>query len=177
MDAAEQNMNISMKELEGAETFLKDAEKRWEVIDDDSADEPQNKKRRKVSLPAEEASDRPLTKHGCVLVEGCGLPEANGTYEYEPPDDGSSLAYLKKGKWNGKDATFKIIQTFGMWLAWCIRVNVDGDIIILYRRKCEGNEGNEHPPRDDWKVMQGSMPGGYRCEGESPAPKLTYLQK
>ena len=100
MDVALSQLDGSEKEVEEAETFLKEAEKRWEVIDVDSAAKSQenesNYKRRKISFSeAARVNDGdPTNKQPAAVIaaikyertEGCDV--SMNTQCNKPPQEG-----------------------------------------------------------------------------------------
>mmetsp|Transcript_36000 Transcript_36000/g.75798 ORF Transcript_36000/g.75798 Transcript_36000/m.75798 type:complete len:286 (+) Transcript_36000:433-1290(+) len=97
-----------------------------------------------------------------ILVEGCGIPEVNGTYTRTGPK-----RYSKKGHWNGAPTKFKIVST-SQGKMWFIESSGDSNYEMLYKtKKRQGGYTEELPPKnsDDW------------CIGEyNPPPQLKWLQ-
>jgi hypothetical protein len=49
-----------------------------------------------------------------IKVEGCGIPEINGTYKQCGMNQGKSK-FSQKGRWDGRDAEFKIYCGASYW--------------------------------------------------------------
>lgn len=111
-----------------------------------------------------------------IIVEGCGMPEINGTYArnetsqrglVHSADDRGASVFSKKGEWKGEEVDFVIYRTSSdWWWQWCISIGYD---ILLYKTK--DNTYAPHmppPPLHGWEVM-GS--------GVDPAPTIKYKRQ
>jgi len=94
-----------------------------------------------------------------AVVEGCGLPEVNGTYIKR--SDGAPV-YEKSGQWNGEKCTFQIIRS---WTFWGISVfGKKTPHRPLYY--CQPAGKSETPPENGWYALRG---------GVLPAPSVRTL--
>ena len=167
LDAAKRNRKSSVEELQKAEGFLKEAEKRWEVIEIDAAstDVPKNdggsKKKRKVS-PSPSGANNGVNSGAAsadssatsvstndVCVSGSEIAEVNGTYSYT-----SEGWYKKKGRWRGAETTFYIREKGGTRNAWYVDVDVEHEYTRqkLYAH-WSGFRLTWQPPESGWHQM------------------------
>ncbi|KAL9187538.1 hypothetical protein ACHAXT_001641 [Thalassiosira profunda] len=151
----------SKKEAAEAEKSLKEAEERWKVYDvDDSEDEDveegsSNKKQKKSDEVKE------------IVVEGCGIPGANGTYKQAArvQELGLGVSYFRDGQWKGKESRFCIYRKQGSRV-WFLGVgHLGGNGKRLYYNG-GGGKGAHLPPNTGWKI--------YVLNGKSPAPELKW---
>jgi len=173
MDSAKALLDTTEKEFNEAQTALDEAEKRWEVIDIDDDDDtnPPKKdssrnKRRKVS-PAPGSSsdntnmkvkpDRGYNSRGplSVTVEGCRLPEINGTYNQRKTHKQSASDYLHNGalmyqrqgvEWKGSKVCF-VFYRFENRKTWGIGAT-GGTASIL---QADHNSTSLTPPENGWR--------------------------
>ena len=90
------------------------------------------------------------------VVEGCGLPEVNGTYKKV-----GISRYNKRGQLDGKNCTFRITRSyFESWFIFVLRAKKDA----LYYCRAAGN--SETPPENGWSAHGG---------GVLPAPSVRTL--
>lgn len=114
-----------------------------------------------VDVPGDAAATR--ASHGddsgglaVAVVEGCGLPEVNGTYKKV-----GISRYNKRGQLDGKNCTFRITRSyFGSWFMFVLRAKKDA----LYYCRAAGN--SETPPENGWSAHGG---------GVLPAPSVRTL--
>jgi len=111
-----------------------------------------------VDVPGDTAATR--ASHGndsgglvVAVVEGCGLPEVNGTY-YEKGGISSYTTYRKSGQWDGKNCTFTITRPYtGVW-----GISVFGKRTpyrTLYH--CYPSGKSETPPENGWSARDGGV--------------------
>ena len=93
-----------------------------------------------------------------AVVEGCGLPEVNGTYYKK----GGISDYRKSGQWNGKNCTFTITRPY-TWAVWGI--NVLGEKNAANRYLYCTDVKSETPPENGWYARE-------RDGGVLPAPSV-----
>jgi len=103
-----------------------------------------------------------------MVVEGCGLTEANGEFQRVEGATCNDLPmYSKKGQWEGSTADFVMCcYLSGLWYIgiWPIGMPMDECGIFsdsLYRSPCN-DDGSGIPPENGWMVW---------CDGVGPAPK------
>jgi hypothetical protein len=70
-----------------------------------------------------------------IVVEGCELPEVNGTFKRSGLGCGGSHVYMKTGQWKGGVAEYKMYRTIGSW--W-ICVNRGKKWVHLYHNAITG---------------------------------------
>jgi len=143
------------KEVEDAQKFLAEVEKRHEVIeitdDDDTvlSNEDGGNKKRKVSLSPQISSNvgsRDTTSNNNnnsssstrgveqLVVEGCGLSAVNGTYKRRPGLCNNFPVYTKATNWNGIQTNFLIFawtNQFGNQ-TWAIGTTMGTSNIYFY---------------------------------------------
>lgn len=181
--AAQLQLGSSKEEMKAAQSSLAAAEKRWEVIeiDDQSTVSPdpeeRSKKRRKVSIsPTEKEQSRAALERIFgktavrssiervlrVEVQGCGTPEANGTYARAADRSGGAPMFVKRVRWNGKNDSI-IIYRGEISKNWFI--GLCGAQVRVYRSKSV--RGNS-PALQNW-VLYG--------EGASPPPQVKLFSR
>jgi hypothetical protein len=68
-------------------------------------------KQSQVSVPSDDEEEDEGVK---IKVEGCGIPEINGTYKQCGMNRGKPK-FSQKGRWDGRDAEFKIYCGASYW--------------------------------------------------------------
>ena len=118
-----------------------------------------------VDVPGDAAATR--ASHGddsgglaVAVVEGCGLPEVNGTYKKRKRLISS---YRKSGQWDGKNCIFIISRPYTGGY-WGIYVLGEDAFRCLYYCRAAGN--SETPPENGWSANDG---------GVLPAPSVRTL--
>jgi hypothetical protein len=94
-----------------------------------------------------------------AAVEGCGLPEVNGTYKKV-----GISSYRKSGQWDGKNCIFIISRPYTGAFYWGIYVLGEDAFRYLYYCRKFGN--SETPPENGWSANDG---------GVLPAPSVRTL--
>ena len=88
-----------------------------------------------------------------AVVEGCGLPEVNGTYKKRLHKSDGAPVYKKSGQWNGEKCTFHIIRSS---INWDIAVfGKKTPYRSLYYCRIAGK--SETPPENGWSARDGGV--------------------
>ena len=148
---AESRLKNSAEDSNEAAKFLQEAEERWNIYTVDDA-EGESRKKQKTGVVE------------TIVVEGCGSPEANGTYKRSDRLFHDVHQYCKKGKWKGEDAKYEIYYNSH---EWCIYVDKlrRGSYEYLYSAPQTTDAFAKMPPENGWKVYY---------HGVNPAPKLKW---
>jgi len=171
-DDIQSQLQSSNKEVEDAQKFLAEAEKRWEVIDVDAEEgsSTQNSKKRKVSLSPQANNNNVGTNSQpsnsqtfiCVNsshiieidVRGAGELAANGTYKLHGAPLNGCPCFVKESKY--------MIYYDGGSKSWAIAIS---GVKVLYLARKQSNR--EMLPLASW----------YSADGlASSAPKLLIRQ-
>lgn len=81
-----------------------------------------------------------------IVVDGCELPEVNGTFKRSGIGCGGSHVYKKTGQWKGAVAEYKMYRTIGSW--W-ICVNDRKKWVHLYHNSITGRKAMDEFEDDD----------------------------
>ena len=197
VNAAQNQLSISEKEVKEAQSMLAAAEKRWEVIsidlDSDNEDEKNtkqvNSKRRKVSLSPQSNNNNTTAARSTstsnnnnddnvhqVVVEGCGMPTVNGIYT-RGRLYGDTPMYTKPEKESDSPLDTDRIgiirsATLGGGYKWYIVFLSSGDTASSYFYVSEENADRMVPPENGWKTMGRGY--GFRL-AIGPAPTCRLL--
>ena len=101
-----------------------------------------------------------------ILVEGCGIPEMNGTYHL---DCGVERVYIKSGEWKGEVEDFLVyrsLDSHDKHTHWYIGIYRGGYIPSARFYKAANN--TEQPTVNGWTKVD---------HGVDPAPTLKYVYK
>eukprot|EP00956_Cyclotella_meneghiniana_P022766 scaffold43428_cov22-Cyclotella_meneghiniana.AAC.2 len=125
VEVAKRECNEASEELKNVEQSQEAVLKKWEVVDlveegeDDDDDDETLKCSNKSKKRAAASSDLQIIQNKRVrsisdnpdeiILSGCGVSEANGTYERDGDHNGSPR-YSKKGKWKGENEIFDIFR-------------------------------------------------------------------
>ena len=168
-DDLQSQLQNTKKEVEDAEKFLAEAEKRWEVIDVDAEEglSTQNSKKRKVSLSPQSNNNNVGTTSQpsnsqtfiCInashiteiIVSGAGEPVANGTYKLHGLPLNGCPCFTK-------ECRKYMIYYDGESESWAIAIC--GDKVLYCARRAQNKE---MLPLACWYSVYGSA---------SPIPKL-----
>ena len=152
--AAHSQYDDSKKEVAEAEKFLKEAEGRWEVVAIDSDNESEENESRKKQK---------MANVDTILVEGCGMPEVNGTYKWSDDTYYNGVRqYCKQGQWKGRHTEFEIYyESHAEWKCWLI-FGVKDSLYLFEGPRGEAAE----MPSNGWKALH---------NGVNPAPTLKFM--
>ncbi len=157
VEVAREQLATSREEVIAAETQLKEAEKRWEVIDVDmplpAAVPP---KRRKVTAPPSDAR---------LVVEGCGLSNVNGVYKRDGFEPDDCPIYTRKGRYqegnNVYEGKYMICHQDEMWQIVFKRYGAT----LMTHLYINNGFGRNTPPTNGWAARA-------RGGGTLPAPSV-----
>ena len=178
-DSAVEMLNTAQVEEAKAESFLKEVEERWHVIDLDSdcdsyesggKENDATTQSAETSSSAASGSDDSLVGKG-VVVEGAGIPEVNGAYKRCQSCDDDDFpgsfnidlpVYSKLGSWEGKTVKFFIFRS-ELTRRWGLSCQTDTGIVLFYFSRSIGaklpSQSNE------WLLFS---------RGILPAPQLRH---
>jgi len=115
------------------------------AIDSDNESE-ENKSRKKQQMADVDT----------ILVEGCGIPDVNGTYTWSDELYIGACVYCKQGQWKGKNAWYEMFcEDYVSWKCWVISANIS----YLYHGP---RGGSAEMPSNGWNSE----------ERVNPTPKL-----
>lgn len=97
-----------------------------------------------------------------IVISGCGVPGANGTYTEQSGVLSDSVpVYSKDGRFKGASGTFTVYRRkTGAFASWIVAVSIaGGPSQILYKTKGKKNDARNEPPARGWTATgQGAKP-------------------
>lgn len=171
------------KNKEEALGNLKKADAAWKAVQDmvqvielevDGEKRSDGGSKKRAVTPTEQLDNAPtktprlhvdmskLTSIKSILVSGCGIDSANGTYKKLVGFEGDYPKYCHKGKWEGDDARFVIFHS--ALLGWVLAATktMGRDCAVLYKCKIkddpfnnpwDSHPGHNPPPKFEVKLF------------------------